>query len=610
MRMKRTHRRSTKRSKNRFVARVARDYPWRVLAALKAAVGTSIDPALNSRLEQCIVQRDIASYMALGDDFGLQCIPEVVKSGPRFDIEAQLLLVSVIKKFQFPGDRDERRARALEAFSKAEQSCQNFNRYGRRVLTDSDEVLREAKGWIERVIGRHLPCWEELTEHARHGPGASIGSSRDGLDSYSKYANLPYTVTRSCLQHGERLIKTDARWCRALTSKCQREKLPIPLELSHDNFRIVEGNRITTVEKDALKDRPIAIEPTINVMLQLGVDGFIRKRLKRWDINLDSQLKNQRLAYIGSLDCSGLSPATIDLAAASDTISLGIAKWFLPPEWWKYVCDLRSPIGVLPDGRKVRYSKLSSMGNGYTFAVESLIFGALAYACCIKVLGYYPRDRVAVFGDDLIVPEVVAPVLVRYLSVCGFSINQEKSFLAGSVKESCGTDWVRGMPVRPVFLKEAPRYIDEVYQDRNRLYRWFCQHGREYQFAELDRLFHRWLPEWARAIRGPCDDEEFGGWIHDPSLPLRRQPNGSFGRLRVVHCWLKDRKVPADDFLLLTAKLKSAPHVDVWRDKLTNRSIQLDSVPDGDRKYRMLTRRRFWLAPDSYSSPVELLRLQ
>jgi hypothetical protein len=390
-----------------------------------------------------------------------------------------------------------------------------------------------------------------------------------------------------------------------------------------NSFRIVEGNKITTVPKDARTERPIAIEPTINMMLQLAVDGYIRQRLKPWGIDLDDQSKNQKLALAGSIRMDYCSPATIDLAMASDTVSLGVAKFLLPEPWFRYLCTIRSPVGRLPDGSRIRYSKLSSMGNGSTFAIESLIFGALLFGVTKCSLGYYPKADVSIFGDDIIVPEGCARTLVQYLELCGFHINHEKSFLEGSVKESCGTDWYRGHSLRPVHLHDEPTVVGDIFSDRNRITRWLTLHG--YYTSEvktsIDSLFEKWVPERFLSVCGPVSDTEFDTYWHDECSDWRKASTRKYTQVYVgtaLYARFKHRRLQARDFdfVKLSARLTSMPESFVdptrlphWMNPLRKQSAagSVFDVYDTNRIQRGVRQRVWYELPSSYLSARELL---
>lgn len=543
--------------------RIPRDYPWKVLSALNQGIGAHLAPKLRQQLEEVISTRNVDRYLGLADTWGLQSINSECDPDYRGNHEVRIMLASVMKKYQFLGDSEARKRAAIETVLQGERDCSAFNRKGRRVLKHSehDPVFKEARRFIARVLGPDLPTQEIITKRARHGPGASTGSISGFVTKYDKYSHWPYDVTAGCLPHARKLIEADERWMAALDQDYRaKHGMLWFFEIDRDLFwsrvfTIVDGNKITTVPKNARTERSIAIEPEMNMMLQLGVDGFVRKRLKRWGINLDDQSKNQKLAYEGSLRSDFLSPCTLDLQSASDTISLGIAKSLLPEPWFRYMCDIRSPIGTLPDGKRLRFSKLSSMGNGDTFAVESLIFASLLFGACKATLGYYPRKMVSIFGDDIVCPEVTVPVLVRYLELSGFRLNLTKSFLSGDVKESCGTDWFRGYSMRPVHIDCAPTVVAELYSDRNRLLRWL--HLNEYATLNaveaLDSLYQKWIPDYLM-VKGPYSDTEFDTYWHDDCSSWRMRSDGTY-RGRCLSTRYRTRKLcydplnGTDDFL-------------------------------------------------------------
>jgi hypothetical protein len=179
----------------------------------------------------------------------------------------------------------------------------------------------------------------------------------------------------------------------------------------------------------------------LNIYVQLGIGALLRQRLKRYGINLDTQADvNRRLAGVAHL--KGL--ATVDLSSASDTIASELVWLLLPFEWASLLDVARTEFSVIGD-KEVRLSKFSSMGNGYTFELESLIFLALARAS---------GDNSAVaFGDDIILKREAYPRLKNALDFLGFTVNSKKTFLAGRFFESCGYDYWNGDMIRPFYLK-------------------------------------------------------------------------------------------------------------------------------------------------------------
>nr|WKV33278.1 MAG: RNA-dependent RNA polymerase [Riboviria sp.] len=162
------------------------------------------------------------------------------------------------------------------------------------------------------------------------------------------------------------------------------EECPLWVDLSLQPLRVVNGSSFFTVPKNTLIDRVACKEPDINMFLQKGAGFLIRERLRSFGINLNDQSRNQRLAKLGSHNGS---LATLDLSSASDSISSGLVSTFLPPCWHSFLFEVRSPI-VEIDGEEHWCEMFSSMGNGFTFELESLLF----FAFC-KATAYFTGTR-------------------------------------------------------------------------------------------------------------------------------------------------------------------------------------------------------------------------
>jgi hypothetical protein len=187
----------------------------------------------------------------------------------------------------------------------------------------------------------------------------------------------------------------------------------------------------------------------------------------------------------------------------------------LPGEWYSYLIDIRSPVGELM-GETISYEKISSMGNGYTFALESAIFASIIYGVLKAEQGTVKHSDFAVFGDDLIIAKRHSERLIEALSIAGFTINSEKSFLSGPVRESCGTDWFRGRPVRPVFFDTTPTNVMELFTDVNRLKRLLSLRF-ELEESKTIHQMNKWIPQAFQRLDGPYSDECFDSYRHSNS---------------------------------------------------------------------------------------------
>jgi len=380
-------------------------------------------------------------------------------------------------------------------------------------------VFTYARSFLSKLLGEELPGRDKLTLWSRHGPGANLDTKSGRTNAYYKYSDWPYSCTKDALWEARCAIEDDERWKGALEDSV-RAKGGIPKHVVLDQsvfystvLKVVPGNRIAFVPKNSQTDRSIAIEPAMNLYLQLGIDGFIRRRLKRWGVDLDCQEKNRELARRGSRDWENPENfVTLDLAAASDSISTRLCELLLPREWYAHLMVLRSPQGELGD-ETVVYDKISSMGNGFTFALESAIFASIVFGVQKEYRGGYDPEKCAIYGDDLIVESGIAQEVVTALESCGFTINEEKSFLKGPFRESCGADWFKGTPVRPVFLTSLPTSVMELWTDLNRLRRFLSLRFMEEESC-TESLLAKWIPAVYQRVTGPVSDEDFDSYRH------------------------------------------------------------------------------------------------
>jgi len=437
----------------------------------------------------------------------------------------------------------DRRAVALAKFLEAETLCKDTNR---RLLTSlgrstvgipAHPLLLAASRKIERLLGEF--SWPEVFQHSRWGPGASTRLGRARRDVYYKFRGIPH-VTHDLFPIARKMVATIPGW-----------------DVSH--LECVIGNRVTTVPKNAKTDRVIAIEPDLNMVIQLGLGGMIRKRLNRVGLlTEEAQQNNAELAKEGSL--TGRF-ATIDLSMASDTVSYELVRTLLPARWFEALEQSRSPSGVLPSGEQVVYQKFSSMGNGYTFELETLIFWALSSA----VLDLYGngRHQVLVYGDDIIVPTQYAEHLMEVIRMVGFIPNTKKSFLDGPFRESCGKHYFLGADVTPFYVRKSVDCVYRRYWLANSVKRWSkLYYGLDGKYEPVYREVVRPIPKVLRfTIPDGFGD---GGLVvdFDEAVPPKTR-KGKPGKLRASNglegyryryvSKVNPKKRPYDQTLLLKA---------------------------------------------------------
>jgi len=368
----------------------------------------------------------------------------------------------ITSKLSRPGIPEKVRAdAAIAKLLESETACAAINNDGYHKSTPSwffNSTMARAQQLIANVLGPCDPA--AMFERARFTSGATTSRRRKHGDAYFKYhSTWSIDVTRSASRYLDATIAATPPW-KALTENI----LP-----NH-----VLGNQVTTVPKKTDIDRAIAMEPDGNALLQTAVGTHLKSRLSKIvNVNLRDQSTNQEFARLGS--ATGIV-STLDLAAASDSISHRLVWDLLPMDWYNLLNDLRSRYGTLPNGSVVKWEKFSAMGNGFTFELESLIFYAISRA--VAELNDCSPEFVNIYGDDIIVPTRCARNLVSVLADLGFSTNEDKSFITGiAFRESCGKHYFLGVDVTPFYIKTPvstlPRYV------------WFLNSLRHWAYDEL-----------------------------------------------------------------------------------------------------------------------------
>jgi hypothetical protein len=335
-------------------------------------------------------------------------------------------------------------------FWEMEVRCRETNKAldERRLTTDAWRVIHLARLKITRILGQ-VPPLSAL--NASFGPGATTG-----VKSRVANAKAKLSASLACSQEllpfvGDFLAEVPLwAWSRAGLDPRFLQVLPAGDRevVFHPQIEVHHG-KMSLVPKDARSKRPIIVEPILNGFFQLGVGRYLKDRLRKTvSLDLTDQTRNQRLACEGSVH-GGY--ATVDLSSASDTVSRSLVNLLLPWEWYEFLAKLVTAT-ISEGGRVSDLEKFSSMGNGFTFELESLLFYSVAKACT-ELLDL--PGEVSVFGDDIIVNSRAYSLLNSVLTELGFIVNNDKSFSAGPFRESCGADWFEGKSIRPFYAKKA-----------------------------------------------------------------------------------------------------------------------------------------------------------
>lgn len=447
------------------------------------------------------------------------------------EVAASNLVESFLKKY-LPSDRTtaEQDKVATEKFIATNIRCSEWT-YSPCTSGD-EELMGEFKQLIYKFFypsgtDSLITGFPQIFEEGRNGPGAAVGAL--GTDFYTKSFSSPLLCTSTFPKDAfYASIQNDFNnsWN---TAEQYRESV-------YGEVGFCEGSRFHFVPKNDRTSRLIAIEPSLNMFYQLGLGRIIERGLfHTYGLRLDAQPQiNRYLAWVGSVTDD---LCTIDLSNASDSLGLPMLRWALPPPVMAYLMRLRSPTGELM-GERVTLHMVSTMGNGYTFPLETLVFVCIVLSAIrshriFPVRPYRDLDLAVqfskiwdskqfvpsipelaqrhgtwgVFGDDLICHREVVGRVLRLLTLLGFEVNREKTFVEGPFRESCGRDFYKGHDVRGVYLKRLDT-VASRYVAINALNVWSAKTG--IALVKVIQMLMDSIPEDRRFLIPPEDNHDAG----------------------------------------------------------------------------------------------------
>jgi hypothetical protein len=388
-------------------------------------------------------------------------------------VAAYLLQQNLLKKFVDDTSEQEAELAAIRLFREMNSKVADWTPYVAIASDDPvDRIMKRAqKLCADQFLDRDgFPRY--TLNHAFNEGGVGPGASIDATE-YHIWAKL----FKSRLSCTNRTLHT---LFKSATHNSFRWEVSELVRAKHyGKVHVVKGSKMFTVPKNRTIARVCFTEPTLNMFGQLGYGTQINKMLKtHHGISIDEQTPiNSWFAKSGSLNQEF---GTIDLKSASDTIAVKFCEWLLPTRMYKDLMFLRSKHARIPTlNQSIVLHMISTMGNGFTFPLQTWIFANLVLATYIEtktsVFDIYGKRRYGVFGDDIVCDANLYPLLIKVLTASGFIVNEDKSFATGSFRESCGTDFFKGVNVRAVYFKEC-KSDAHVYGLINRLLMWSGRH--------------------------------------------------------------------------------------------------------------------------------------
>lgn len=325
----------------------------------------------------------------------------------------------------------------------------------RRLWSEDDSVRDTYVRYMKRILRKWICDSSFRPLPGRHGSGAVAETeskhraSRKSLLLGQSDQLLDFFVTR---------FDVDARDdVGALSPRLHRGPVP-------------RVSRWLTVPKSIRKRRGIAPQPATLQFYQQGVlmgyyhfvwhaHGDVRKvrhdderraQFIRSHFPIFNRDVNRRLALRGSRYNHW---STYDLSDASDSISVRLVKGIFGPNLRCCLIACR----CTATSQHPNMETYGTMGDATVFPTESITIGAAVQLALILAREHDSTVHLGqwtVFGDDICVQN--NPTVHHYIhevfSHLGFKINDDKSFLSGNYRESCGVEAYCGEEIQPWYF--------------------------------------------------------------------------------------------------------------------------------------------------------------
>ena len=314
----------------------------------------------------------------------------------------------------------------------------------------SPAVIRKARLFLQRVF----QSFDVRDIYPRHGPG-SVSTKETGPSKY-QWTSVSPRLTNS--------YPLDEYFFVSVGHVCDRLQELQAIEEKESSAKII------LVPKDSRGPRLISEEPLTFQWIQQGLARAIVSHveshaLTRHAIHFTDQRPNQIAALMGSLDkvvipyLNGTRKvqnlihgkyATLDLKEASDRVSIGLVRLLFPKHISDVLMNCRSLSTVTPAGEVIQLNKFAPMGSALCFPILALSIWAILAASASDA---YSRERILVYGDDVVVETAEAANAIKQLELFGLKVNRDKSCTKGFFRESCGVDAYKGVDVTPVRIR-------------------------------------------------------------------------------------------------------------------------------------------------------------
>jgi hypothetical protein len=357
------------------------------------------------------------------------------------ELKARRQLLDLFKKYSFEHDvftDDE----VLEQSKK--KFLDNQDRINAHVVVEDNvlkNILFTARGFVDRILGDFDKF--EVMKRATFGKKSSVGIPKRKACEAQRYEG---PITGSCdqIEWFERLYSL---WNKPayLYAKLRAENREVPL------YSQIDALEAILVNKTWKSKRMIMPNTTIGTLYSGGLGKVIEDALRAYGYDIKTlQDTHGELARFGSITGSLV---TADQSLASDNITSWLIDRICPREWASAL-NFGRIRKINFYGQVVETNTFSTMGIGFTFPLQTLVFLCLLLAIR-EQCDLDETHVVSVFGDDMIYDVKMHDLVVDTFTKLGLVINVDKTFSEGWFRESCGRDFYRGVDVRPWHLSES-----------------------------------------------------------------------------------------------------------------------------------------------------------
>ena len=464
------------------------------------------------------------------------------------DYRNSYLVKSLLSKYAAPS-KESARARQRAAIAKLLWTSRRNRETEYRLLRRDNK--QDFMFLLTREVANLLGDVPEFEGLSSFSGGASTRHRRGKSQPQEKFDGYGDTTASNAPFARKSILASPAWSCNSAVSTGGS------LEL-----RLVPGNVVFTVPKSNAIDRAAAKEPDLNMYVQKFYGDHIRNRLRRFGIDLNDQGRNRDLARQGSITGD---LATLDLSSASDSITRILMLEVLPPAWFD-VLDRSRSRWTNVNGVYRQLHMFSTMGNGFTFELESLLFFAVTRVT-LNMLNI--QGTIGIYGDDIICPTSAAHEVVSNLEYIGFRTNIDKSFIEGRFRESCGGHYYKGRDVTPFYIRSPLNNIQRIIWLLNKIREWSSE-GTTIA-VELEELYFEIYNKFSilRFLTG-CGGLDsisslaipgaFGGYLHQVTRRVAVNEDGAY-----VQALLKGS--PSDTLRLVSVETNRY-EIRQWSDKI------------------------------------------